>query len=323
MPRCTSARDSGGLPGVTIPIVDPGGATFPMSWSMRGTVHAQPGSEMAILEVGVEGVAVVRVAAGQPGLEPLLALLRGAVFRKVVGDQLDLGRALVAGAALVIAVGIALNGSLAGYGLAIPVLLASVVIAFPGRASLRWLTLLAAILMIGAVGWLSTMPVGSSTARASAETSVQSRHDMLVTSLEAAKRFMPFGSGVGSFRRVYALYEDHDRLDPTTFVNHAHDDYVELAVETGVPGVILLAAFLLWWANAAWAAWRRPRPDPFALAASVASAAVLLHSVVDFPLRTAAISACFAMCLVLLIRQRRAPPADPAQLRPTRHVVVG
>jgi len=253
----------------------------------------------------------------------LTAMLARAGDGKRNVQRLSGALALVAGAALVIAVGIALNGSLAGYGLAIPVLLASVVIAFPGRASLRWLTLLAAISMIGAVGWLSTMPIGSSAARSSAETSVQSRHEMLVTSLEAAKNFMPFGSGVGSFQRVYALYEDHDRLDPTTFVNHAHDDYVELALETGVPGVILLAAFLLWWANAAWAAWRRPRPDPFALAASVASAAVLLHSVVDFPLRTAAISACFAMCLVLLIRQRRAPPADPAQLRPTRHVVVG
>ena len=116
----------------------------------------------------------------------LTAMLARAGDGKRNVQRLSGALALVAGAALVIAVGIALNGSLAGYGLAIPVLLASVVIAFPGRASLRWLTLLAAISMIGAVGWLSTMPIGSSAARSSAETSVQSRHEMLVTSLEAA-----------------------------------------------------------------------------------------------------------------------------------------
>jgi O-antigen ligase len=199
--------------------------------------------------------------------------------------------------------------------------LASAAIAFPRRRSLRGLALLAAALMIGAVGWLSTTSVGSSTVRSSAETSVQSRQEMLRTSLKAAKDFMPLGSGVGSFRRVYALYEAHDQLDPTTYVNHAHDDYVELAVETGLPGLVLLGAFLLWWAKAVWAAWRRTSPDPYALAASVASAAVLLHSLVDFPLRTSAIAATFALCLVLLVRQRPAP-AEPAQLRPTRHVVI-
>lgn len=230
---------------------------------------------------------------------------------------------LVAGAALVIAVGIALNGSLAGYGLALPVALASIAIAFPGQRSLRWLAPIAAILVIGAAGWLSTMPVGSGgTIRSNAETSVQSRQDILGTSLRAAKDFMPFGSGVGSFRRVYAVYEDHDRLDPMTYVNHAHNDYVELAIETGLPGLILLALFLLWWGSAGWRAWLRASPDPYARAAAVASAAVLVHSAVDFPLRTAAISSCLALCLALLVRQRPAP-AEPAQLRPTRHVVIG
>ena len=233
--------------------------------------------------------------------------------------------ALVAGAALVIVVGIALNGSLAGYGLAVPVLLASAMIMLPPRSgALRWMAALSAILLIAAVGWLATTPLSSEAAfRVSAQTSVQSREQIARTSLKATADFMPFGSGVGSFQHVYALYEDHDRLDPTTYVNHAHNDYVELALETGLPGLIALSLFLIWWAARAWRAWRPVLPDPYIRAASVASAATLFHSLVDFPLRTAAIGACFAMCIALLIRPRSAVATDQSELRPTRHMVIG
>ena len=55
----------------------------------------------------------------------------------------------------------------------------------------------------------------------------------------------------------------------------------------------------------------------------IASAAVLVHSLVDFPLRTAAISACFAMCLALLTGCRLPVRQDKSDLRPTRHVIIG
>jgi len=233
--------------------------------------------------------------------------------------------ALAAGAGLVVAVGIALNGSLAGYGLAIPVLVASAIIVLPRRnPAIRWLAPVAAILLIGVVGWLATTPLSSrSVLEANAATSVSSRQEIRTTSLEATREFMPLGSGIGTFRRVYALNEDHDRLDPTTYVNHAHNDYLELALETGVPGLVLLVLFLAWWARAAWRAWSPGHPDPYARAAAVASAAILVHSLVDFPLRTAAISACFAMCLALLARKLPRPADDKSHLWSTRHVVVG
>ena len=134
--------------------------------------------------------------------------------------------ALIVGAAVVVAVGIALNGSLAGYGLAVPVLMASAAIVLPARnRAIRWLASAAAILLIGAVGWLATTPLNSRGAlQANAATSVSSRQEIVTTSIHAARDFMPLGAGVGTFRRVYALYEDHDRLDPTTYVNHAHND---------------------------------------------------------------------------------------------------
>jgi hypothetical protein len=82
----------------------------------------------------------------------------------------------------------------------------------------------------------------------------------------------------------------------------------------------LRVLFLAWWAAAVWRVWRSSEAHPFARAASIASAAVLAHSIVDFPLRTAAISVCFGMCLALLADSTGAPPKEEKQLRRSRHV---
>ena len=83
-----------------------------------------------------------------------------------------------------------------------------------------------------------------------------------------------------------------------------------------------MLAFLAWWVRAGFSVWRKDRGRPFVRAATIASGAILLHSLVDYPLRTAALSACFGMCLALMagaarVRQRQ----DVADLRPTRHLV--
>jgi Lipid A core - O-antigen ligase and related enzymes len=105
-------------------------------------------------------------------------------------------------------------------------------------------------------------------------------------------------------------------------MNHAHNDYAELALETGVPGLAVLIVFLLWWGGAVARVWRSVEAGPYARAASIASAAILVHSLVDFPLRTAAISACFGMCLALLADRRAPPVNDKSDLRPVRHIVL-
>jgi O-antigen ligase len=99
-------------------------------------------------------------------------------------------------------------------------------------------------------------------------------------------------------------------------MNHAHNDWLELLLETGIAGVLLAAAFLGWWGLRVRAVWRAEERDPFAQAAVIASAAMLLHSIVDYPLRTAALSAVFAACLGLMAgarphvkRSRKAPSA--------------
>ena len=230
--------------------------------------------------------------------------------------------ALTAGGALVILVGLALNESLAGYGLALPVLAASALIVLRPSSRLRvWAVLAAGLLLVAVVTALETTSIGGTKIGEDATSAVQSREAILTTTAHALKDFFPFGSGLGSFRSVYHLYEKPTEVT-NTYVIHAHNDYAELALETGASGLIVLALFLLWWAVAVWRVWRTAEAGPFARAASIASAAVLVHSVVDFPLRTAAISACFAMCAALLADRRAARAAEASDLRPTRHIVM-
>ena len=256
------------------------------------------------------------LVASLPFLAALLAAARGG-GRNV--QRYSAAFALVAGAALVIVVGIAINGSLAGYGLAVPVAAGSVLVFLRrGNRSARWPLAGAAILLVGAAAALAFTPIGGAAAG-----SASSRQEIYATSASAALDLMPVGSGLGTFRQAYALYEDHERLDPSAVVNHAHNDYLELLLETGIPGLVVLLLFLGWWAMASWRAWSSPERDPFARAAVVASAAILAHSLVDFPLRTAAISAVFAMSIALIApTRRRAPASDESSLWPTRHVVV-
>ena len=230
--------------------------------------------------------------------------------------------AILAAAVVVLLVGIALNGSLAGYALAVPVAAASALIVMRPASRLRRLVGLAgALSVVVAVAALASSSIGGTRIGQDASTSVQSREQILQTTSKAIVDYMPFGSGLGSFVRVYRLYESPDSVW-SEYVIHAHNDYAEIALELGIAGIILMLLFLGWWLLAALAVWRAPSSSAFARAASIASAAVLVHSLVDFPLRTAAISACFAMCLALLIERRVTQTQEEGDLRPTRHVVI-
>jgi O-antigen ligase len=250
---------------------------------------------------------------------PFLAALEASVSGGNV-QRYSAVAALVAGAVVVVVIGIVLNGSLAGYALALPVLIASAMLVFPtGSMVRRWTGIFAVLLLIAAAAVLWIRPIGSNFS-SQAATSVTSREQMFATTMAATKEFLPLGSGLGSFRRVYPLFENPDTIVPT-IVNHAHNDYAELALETGIPGIALLAVFLIWWAAAVWRAWRAPDAGHYARAASIASAAILVHSLVDYPLRTAAMSTIFAMCLALLVQRLGPVREEKSDLRPTRHMV--
>ena len=230
--------------------------------------------------------------------------------------------AVLAGAALLLIVGIIINGSLAGYVLAVPAIAASALIVAPPSRSLRMpVAIIAGLAIVAAIGALASTSIGSSRIGQEASGSVQSREAILKTTGRAIGDTMPLGSGLGSFVKVYPLYENLDQATPE-YVIHAHDDYAELTLELGLAGVLLILGFVAWWLAAVRAGWRMGGGGPYARAASIATGVMLVHSLVDFPLRTAALSATFAMCLALLIDRRPSQRQDPSDLRPARHIVI-
>ena len=252
---------------------------------------------------------------------PFLAAL-GASARGADRQRYLAVAAMVGAAALLIFVGIALNRSLAGYGLAPAVLAASVLILLPPRSSGRKAgAAISAVLLVAAVALLATSSVRGGTLRDDAGKSVQSRQEMLSTTATALRDYMPWGAGLGTFQSVYRLYEQPEKVT-YLYANHAHNDYAELALETGVPGILLMLVFLIWWALACRRAWTNPDAGSYAKAASIASAAILAHSLVDFPLRTSAMAAVFAMCLAFLVERRASAVRSASDLRPTRHIVI-
>jgi len=163
-------------------------------------------------------------------------------------------------------------------------------------------------------------PAGERLAMTGASASLSTRQEILSQSVEMIKAFSPIGSGLGTYPDVYALFEAPDAVT-STYVNHAHNDYVELAVELGVVGVALVTLFLIWWLVAVRRALAAPSASLFAKAGAIGSASVLLHSAVDYPLRTSAIASAFALCLAMLLLSRKSA-RTAKDLREARHLVI-
>lgn len=225
-------------------------------------------------------------------------------------------------ALLLVIVGIVLNGSLAAISLAVPVLVASAALI---PAALRWRAIalpVAAVATVGGVVLLATSPIA--TAVAGSDQSISSRQEIWSRTSSAIRDSFPAGTGLGSFEQVYRQYEDPGDIT-RVYVNNAHNDYLELVLELGAPGLILILLFLGWWAVTAVRVWTSPLSTPFGRAATIASAAILAHSAVDYPLRTAAIAAVFGVAIALMAHRLRTavPEERPGARRSARHVKIG
>ncbi len=112
----------------------------------------------------------------------------------------------------------------------------------------------------------------------------------------------PFGSGFGTFDPVFRGYEPDALLKPTYF-NHAHNDLLEVAMTGGLPALLVLIAFLVWFASGTIRTFRNRvsgEERRLARAAAVAIVMLLLGSLVDYPIRTPFLTAVLAILCVLL-----------------------
>ncbi|UZK69021.1 O-antigen ligase family protein [Sphingomonas sp. S1-29] len=209
--------------------------------------------------------------------------------------------AALTAAMLVLLAGLAITGSVAVAVMAGPVVAASIAILAAGRA--KHLTR-AALLGGAAVLTVAAASVAALPRQSSA--SDQHRTTIIPTAARAAADHLPLGAGGGSFTAVYPGYEDPAAVTPE-YVNHAHSDYVEWLLEYGLPGVAIVATALALWVRATWIAWAGGGSD-IARAATTALGVVLVHSAVDYPLRTAAIAVIAALATALAAPRRGPAP---------------
>ena len=240
---------------------------------------------------------------------PFLAALQAALLRgRRSSRNASAVRLLVAGAYAVILVGLLINGSLAGIGLGVPVALVTWLVFGRQRPVVKRLA--AALTVVATIAVLVTIavgPFGNNLFGAQVANADTSRQTSFTRTLDAAGDYLPFGSGIGTFQSIYRTKEPLSSITPT-YMNHAHSDWIELLLETGLVGLAVAALFLAWWGVRMRAIWGLEEREPFAQAATIASAAILLHSLVDYPLRTAAISAVFAACVALMAGVRPFTP---------------
>lgn len=133
-----------------------------------------------------------------------------------------------------------------------------------------------------------------------------SRLTLLSGSWATAQAFWPWGSGLGTFDAAFARFQPPSLRG---FVNYAHNDYMQLLIECGWLGVLLLlaAAYLLGrqTLELVGRSRRMRRLDSEArlkVACGVGLLAILLHSMVDFNLHIPANAITAALLAGLYLR---------------------
>jgi O-antigen ligase len=119
--------------------------------------------------------------------------------------------------------------------------------------------------------------------------------------------YFPVGSGLGGFDPLFRLHEPFALLKPTYF-NHAHNDWLEIVLDTGVAGALLLVVAVSWWAWASVRAWRAQTPGSVMQArlGSTLIGMTFIASLFDYPARTPMIMAVVVVAALWLCGAPRA-----------------
>ncbi|WP_298674245.1 O-antigen ligase [uncultured Sphingomonas sp.] len=110
--------------------------------------------------------------------------------------------------------------------------------------------------------------------------------------------FFPWGTGFGSFDSIFRQYEPLELLR-FTYANQLHNEFVQLVLEAGLPGLVLEAAFAAGYAVQCTRIVRAPasRDRVLALVGIAVTAMLVAGSIFDYPLRTPLLSGVFVLAV--------------------------
>lgn len=126
----------------------------------------------------------------------------------------------------------------------------------------------------------------------------------------SAQRYWPIGAGMGTFDEVFQIDESLENISSRR-AGRAHNDYLEIAIEAGAAGLLLIALWAVWTLASIWSAFgREVRWD--ALAYSAILLAIALQSLLDYPLRNQTMLCVAAFAIALLARASARRPSPQA-----------
>lgn len=138
--------------------------------------------------------------------------------------------------------------------------------------------------------------------------------------LEIAGSYFPVGTGVGTFPEVYKIHEPDEYLT-LSYLNHAHNEFIESIIESGAAALVLAACAFCWFvlvATRSWRAWGSAftRGKLYARASTVMLLVLFIGCATDYPLRTPALGYIAVLALLWLSALPRAPSARTGEEQP-------
>jgi O-antigen ligase len=129
--------------------------------------------------------------------------------------------------------------------------------------------------------------------------------------VDMAWKYFPVGSGMGSFVEAFQIDEPYTALR-ATYLNHAHNDWLEVFMTGGLPALLILGGAIAAWV---WGSMRLIRGnemkrDDLALARMGATVTLMLAlaSIADYPLRTPILALVITIAATWMISK----PSGPA-----------
>lgn len=190
------------------------------------------------------------------------------------------------------------------------------------RGEKRFLAGLAPLAAVTGIVLIATLTIVYSRAKSldrllGSTATEDSRFDYWAVAVDMVWKYFPVGSGSGSFAEAYQIVEP-DKLLNLTYLNRAHNDWLEVAVTFGLPGIVLMALVLAAYLRRSYQVWTgggaRRRSVQFARMASILLLMIAFASVPDYPMRTPIMMCLAALCGLWLLGSEQAQDARLADL---------
>ncbi|HML17436.1 MAG TPA: O-antigen ligase family protein [Bryobacteraceae bacterium] len=218
------------------------------------------------------------------------AVLPLAILRAILDRRRSI---LYSAVAAVLFASVIAGGSRTGTFLCLAEILMTPVVAF-ARSQISGRTLGRVLAGCAAAAIVSTLIVGWEVIwnRLQEPNPYSLRADLVQSSLEMIRDRPVAGFGLGAWSAAYPAYA---RFDNGTFVNQAHNDWVQWAAEGGIPFFMLMLAIAIWCVRPALASlW------------GIGMLAVFAHGLIDYPMQQRPALAAFFFAMIGTLAAARA-----------------